>query len=395
MDLFNNENIDLKILKRRAYYNRWADYEDGVIPLTQADPDFKCASEIQEAIIDYTKEGYFLYTPKKGLPEFIDAIADTLNERKNENINRDFVLPIDSVARGLFIVASSVLEEGDEAIVFDPVDHLFKESVLAAGATPVMYPANIVDGKIDLSKLEEYITPKTKLITLCNPHNPLGKIYPREDLDGLLALANKYDLWVINDEIWSDIVYSENDYVSLQEFGVKRNKKTITLFGFSKSFAVAGLRIGCIYCNEESAFNRVLEKSDVLTTAGGICSISQIAGIACLKKSYYWVDEFVKHLEKNRDYALERIEAMPLIKCEKPNATFLLFPDISETRMDSKEFADYLLKEEKLAIVPGTNSFFGERAKGHIRICFATSREILAEGLNRLEKALLKINTLL
>lgn len=391
MNLFEHKNIKIDVLKKRAYNGRWAQVEEGVIPLTAADSDFPVAPEIVEDLINYMKEGYFSYTPKTGLPECKESIAKALKSRKNENVDPDLVLPIDSAARGMFIIAKTVLNPGDEVIVFDPVDFLFKQSVISAGAKPILFPMELNEqGNISFENLENYITPKTKMICLCNPHNPLGKIYPMEDLDYLLSMAQKNDLWIMNDEIWADIVFPGEKFNSILELGNERNKKTISVFGFSKSFGIAGLRAGCIYCQDKEIFNKIIEKSEVLTTAGGITSLSQIAIISCLDRCYYWVDEFVKYLEKNRDYAVKRINNMPKITCNSPQATFLLFPDITETGMTSEEFVEYIHKY-KLAIIPGSDKFFGPGAKGHVRICFSTSFELLKEGLDRLEEGLLNL----
>lgn len=385
---FSHDAINLDVLRKRAYNMRWAEVPEGVIPLTAADPDFPVAPEIVEDIINYVKEGYFSYTPKLGFPEFKESIANSLWTRKQEKVDPDLILPTDSAARGMDIIAKTVLKPGDEAIVFDPVDFLFKTSVEAAGAKVILFPMVIKDGRIDFSDLEKYITPKTKLLGLCNPHNPLGMVYPMEDLDYILQLSEKHGFYIMNDEIWSDIVYPEAKFNSIVTLGEERNKRTLSVSGFSKSFGIAGLRTGYIYCHDKEIFDKIVATSQVLSTIGGINSISQVAGMACLDKCYYWVDAFVEHLTKNRDYALERISKMPKIKCHKPSAVYVIFPDISEIGMDSTDFVDYLLKEYKLSIVPGGSQFFGPGSAGHIRICLATSLELLQEGLNRLENAL-------
>ncbi|HAL74925.1 MAG TPA: pyridoxal phosphate-dependent aminotransferase, partial [Clostridiales bacterium] len=157
------------------------------------------------------------------------------------------------------------------------------------------------------------------------------------------------------------------------------------------SYAVAGLRIGCIYCLDPDIFQKIVQTSAVLTTAGGISSLSQIAGQACLEQCDYWLYAFVRFLQGNRDYAYERLEAMPGITVHKPQATYLIFPNIQQTGLDSEQMVDYLKREAKLALVPGSDQFFGPGSAGHVRLCFATSREILAEGLNRLETALKRL----
>ena len=201
MGLFDDSNVRLNVLKERAYNYRWAEVDDGVIPLTAADPDFPVAEPVRQAMIDYINGGYFSYTPKLGLPEFKQAISEGLKQRKGEDIDPELILPIDSAARGMYVIAKTVLSPGDEMIVFDPVDFLFRESCLAAGGKVVLFPAVMKDGWIDLTDLERYITPKTKMIGLCNPHNPYGVSYRKEDLEHIMTLCEKYNLYIMNDEI--------------------------------------------------------------------------------------------------------------------------------------------------------------------------------------------------
>ena len=210
----------------------------------------------------------------------------------------------------------------------------------------------------------------------------------KEDLDYLLTLSEKYGFYIMNDEIWSDMIYPEAHFNSLLEFGPERNKRTLTVYGFSKTFGVAGLRIGCVYATNQENYDKLVEASMVDSTIGGINLLSQVAGIACLEKGFYRVDQFVQQITENRDYALQRIAAMPGIKCHKPQATFVIFPDITETGMDPVELVELLKTKYKLAIVPGGERFFGPGSEGHVRICLATSHEVLEEGLNRLEACL-------
>jgi len=384
--LFSDKSVNVEALKEKAYNGRWAEVEDGVIPLTAADPDFPVAHEITDAIVDYLKDGYLSYTPHTGLESFKHSIARYINTYKDEEVDPSLVLPIDSAARGMYIIAQSVLQPGDEVIVFDPVDYLFRESSLSAGATITLFPAKVVNDSIDLSTLESYITPKTKMICLCNPHNPLGIVYSKEDVDTILTIANKHDLWIMNDEIWSDIVYKEKPFVSILACGKERNKKTLSVFGFSKSFGVAGLRAGAIYAHEQTIFDTIVEKSQVKTTAGGIASLSQIGAMAALDKGRPWLEAFLVHLEGNRDYGVKRLNSIKGLHCRTPQATYMFFVDIKETGLSSTEFAQRLKEEAKVAVVPGISKFFGPGAEGNVRICYATSRALLAEALDRIEK---------
>ncbi len=388
MKTFTNENVNLDILKDRAHNLRWAEVPDGVIPLTAADSDFPCAPEIVDTLKEYIKDGYFPYVENRGMPEFKNSLAKFFNERKNEHVNPEYILPIDSAARGMNIIAHSFIEPGDECIVFDPVDFLFRTNMEDAGGVIKLFPSNLKEDRISLEGLEDYITPKTKMIGFCNPHNPMGMLYSKDDLKYLLDLSEKYGFYIMNDEIWSDIVYPGNNFNSLLEFGPEMNKRTLSVYGFSKTFGVAGLRIGCIFATNQENYEKLAQTSMVDQTIGGINLLSQIAGIACLTKSLYRVDEYVEHITANRDYALDRLNKMPLIKCHKPQATFVLFPDISEVGMNPVDFVNLLKEEYKIAIVPGGKRFFGPGSEGHVRICLATSHEILKEGLDRIEKCL-------
>ena len=385
---FTNENIKFDVLRQRAYNMRWAEQDADVIPLTAADHDFPCAPEVVQALQDYIKEGYFTYTPHRGFPSFKKAIAKAMKERKNEDVNPDFVLPIDSAARGMKVIADAVLQPGDEVIVFDPVDFLFRTSMESAGAKVILFPTNLQSDCVSLEGLEDYITPKTKMLGFCNPHNPMGMLYKKEDLDYLLRLSEKYGFYIMNDEIWSDMIYPECEFTSLLHFGAARNARTLTVYGFSKTFGLAGLRIGCVYTMNQEMYDRVVKASLVDTTIGGIDALSQIAGEAALKYGFPRVDAFRAQIAENRDYALARIEKMPGIKCHKPQATFVLFPDITGTGWDPVDLIDVLKEKYRVALVPGGARFFGPGSEGHIRICLSTSREVLEEGLNRLEACL-------
>lgn len=396
MSYFEDKNVNLEVLKKKAFNLRWAEVEDGVIPLTAADSDFPCSDKIKKAIIDYASDGYFSYTPKTGFEEFKSSLSRYVKDLKGEDIPSKNVLPVDSAARAMYIIAKACLKPGDEMIVFDPCDFLFRESCLGAGATPVYYPAEIDEKnkKMDLSKLEDYITDRTKMIGLCNPHNPYGVVYTKEELDYIMSLCEKYDLYIMNDEIWSDIVYPDSKFNSIYCLGNERCKRVLSVFGYSKSFGLAGLRIGCVYSTDDEMFKKMIEASDVMSTAGGATSISQIAAIAAMDDARDWLNDFLVHLTKNRDFAVDYInENIPELHAYKPQATYLLYVDIKDLNCKADEFVDFLRKEVKLSVVPGGHNYFGDQSEGHIRICIATSTEILYEGLNRLKLGVEKFVT--
>jgi len=381
--MFTNQDINFEALKRKAYNGRWATLENGIIPLTAADPDFRMSTEIEQGIIEYIKDGYLSYGPFSGIPEFKTSVAKHFNTEKNGSFTPENILAVNSAAQGMFLIAKYVLEPGDEAIIFDPVDFLFKKTVDAAGGTIKLCAVDSRTGEIDFEMLTSLISSKTKLISICNPHNPVGRVYSKEVLIKISKIAEAHDLWVMSDEIWSDIVYDKKEFNSYSSVSEAAKKKSFTVFGFSKSFGIAGLRIGAVLCNDQDLLDDFTEKSHFNSTIEGVSTLSQIAASVAIEKARPWFNDFLDHLQHNRDLAHSMLSNSGILTPNLPEATFVIFPKI-ENGLSSEAFAAHVLKEGKVAVVPGSERWFGKGAEGHIRICFSTSREILEEGLNRI-----------
>lgn len=388
---FTNSAINLPALRTRAYNLRWATLPADVIPLTAADPDFRCAPEIVTAINEYAAERTFSYGPAEGLPAFREVIAQTMRTKRNIKTQESLILPVDSAAQGMYITAAYCLKPGDKAIIFDPVDFLFKKSVEAAGATPVYFAIDVVTGTWDAALLESLIDPQTRMLCICNPLNPSGKVFTPQELEILGSIAIKHDLWIMSDEIWSDIVYAPAVYTSIASLRPEIARRTITVYGFSKSFGIAGLRAGFIIAPSPLVHEGLLEASQMRTTAYGTSTLSQMAAKAAYEHAYYWVDEFMEHLTRMRNMVVGRLNNMKNISCHMPDGCYLVFPNIARTGKTSEEMAAYLLEEARVAVVPGAEKWFGPGAEGHIRICISTSEEILTEAMNRIEAALAKL----
>jgi aspartate/methionine/tyrosine aminotransferase len=381
--MFTNKDINFEALKRKAYNGRWATLEDGIIPLTAADPDFRMSSEIENGIIEYIKDGYLSYGPFSGIPEFKKSVAEHFNTDKNGNFTPENVLAVNSAAQGMFLIAKYVLNPGDEAIIFDPVDFLFKKTVEAVGGTIKLCSVDSTTGDIDIDMLISLISPKTKLISICNPHNPVGRVYSKEILKKISEIAAAHDLWVMSDEIWSDIVYDKKEFNTYSSVSEEAKNKSFTVFGFSKSFGIAGLRIGAVLCNDQELLDDFTEKSNFNSTIEGVSTLSQIAASVAIDKAKPWFTDFLTHLQHNRDLAHTMLSNSGILTPNRPEATFVIFPKI-QNGMSSDEFAQHVLKQGKVAVVPGSERWFGKGAEGHIRICFSTSQEILTEGLHRI-----------
>ncbi len=388
--LFTHENVNLPILKERAYNFRWAVQEADVIPLTAADSDFPVASVITDRLQAYLAAGYLPYTPAAGLPEFLQCAANTLRQRKNISTTPDHIFATNSAASALYLVAKYVLEPGDEALIANPVDFLMERSVIAAGGSVKRYSLDANNNfAFDPDEIISLITPgKTKLLSICNPHNPLGRVWTPAELSQLAEIALQHDLWILSDEVWADIIYTPHQHTATASLSEAIARRTFSVFGFSKGYGLAGLRLGLLICPTPSVRQDVLQLSHAEETAYGVSSLSQIAGMAAYESAAPWLNQFLQHLQSQRDYAVTRLNQMPGVTCHVPEGTFVVFPNISDLGRPVEEVVDYLRHDHGLAVVPGSPAFFGPGALGHIRLSLATSREILAEGLDRLENGL-------
>jgi len=288
----------------------------------------------------------------------------------------------------MFLIARYTCQPGDEAIIFDPVDFLFGQSVDAAGGKRVYSPVDKKTGAFDLDRVRGLITPRTRMICLCNPHNPLGRVMTREELLLLGEIAVEHNLTIMADEIWSDIVYPPHKHISIASLSPEIAARTISVFGFSKTFGLAGLRIGFLVTPSAQVYGDLVQESLVHTTAVGVTTISQVAAIAAYEHAWHWVDAFLEHLQQARDYAVQRLNQMPGVGCSSPEGTYVLFPSIEDLGMGSQAMVDYLLREARVALVPGLPRWFGPGAEGNIRLCFSTSFAILREALDRIEGAI-------
>lgn len=385
---FADEAVNLEILRQRAFNLRWATLPTDVIPLTAADPDFPVAAEIREAIKRWIDGGYFSYGPAEGLPEFRGAAATMLRTRKGIDAHAQQILATNSAAAGLEIAARFMLAPGDQAIISDPVDFLFKRSVDAVGAEAVRWPCDPATGNVDFDQLAELIGPRTKMIGLCNPLNPVGKVWTKTELERLAALAERHNLWILSDEIWSDIVFAPAQHVSIASLDPATAARTVTVTGLSKNFGLAGARIGLLHAARSEVVEGLLEASGARSTANGAATLSQVAAIAAWEHGADWFAAFLRHLEAQRDVAVAALRAIPGVELRPPDGCYVLFPAVRRAGHDSESIVAHLLEQHRVAVVPGAAKWFGPGAEGHIRICFSTSRGVLDEGLRRIAAGL-------
>lgn len=383
--MFQSHSVNLDILKKRAFNLRWATVSEGVIPLTAADPDFPSAPEIAEAIIRFTKDRYLSYGPPAGLPDFKESLAAYFYHKRNIPAHPEFIFPVDSAAFGIYLTCKAFLSPGDEAIIFDPVDFLFRYSTEAVGGVAVPFAIPPGSDTVDFGHLEQLITSKTRMICLCNPLNPTGKVFKKDELTQLGEIACKHNLIILSDEIWSDIVYTPHIYTSIASINEEIRNQTVTVTGFSKSYGLAGLRIGAVMASNQAHYDRLFDVSLHGSTIHGANILSQVAATTALNECGYWLDDFLIHLQKMRDLTVTALNATQGFKCISPEGCYVAFTDITGTGKTSKEIYQLLLDKAKVAVVPGAKEWFGEGAEGFIRMSFATSEEILGEALYQIK----------
>jgi aminotransferase len=386
--MFNDNSVNLEILKQRAYNLRWATVPNGVIPLTAADPDFPCAPEIAEAICAYAKDRYFSYGPSDGLPQFKNSLANYFINKRGIPASPEFIFPVDSAAFGIYITCKAFLSAGDEAIIFDPVDFLFRYSIEAVGgrAVPFAIPAGTTT--VDFKQLERLITKSTRVICLCNPLNPTGKVFTKEELLQLGEIACRHNVVILSDEIWSDIIFAPNKFTSIASINEEIRNRTITITGFSKSYGLAGLRIGGVMASNNDHYRKLIEVSLHNSTIHGANLVSQIAASTALDKCGYWLDGFVSHLTEMKDLCVTELNTIKGFKCIEPQGCYVAFTNISATNKSSKEIQEILFNQAKVSVVPGLKEWFGEGATGYIRMSFATSELILKDALIRIKSTI-------
>jgi len=280
----------------------------------------------------------------------------------------------------------ATLNPGDEIIIPEPMFVYYTDWGEFAGAKTVSLPLKEENNyKIDPEDIERRITPHTKMLIINSPHNPTGCVFDKETLEAIANIAKKYDLLVISDEIYEKIIYDGVKHYSIASFpGMK--ERTLTINGFSKAYSMTGWRIGYVAVSENLAPSLMKVHQHTATCA---TSFAQKGALSALAISSNCIEEMVKEFARRRKLVLDYLDKIEGITYVKPEGAFYIFPSVKDTGMDDEELADYLLKEARVAVVPG--SCFGRFGQGCIRIAYSTSYDNLEKGLERMSKALKRI----
>ena len=358
----------------------------GLVSFGIGEPDFVTPFHIREAAKKALDEGYTRYTPNLGFPEFRKALADKLNQKNKILVTPEEVIVTSGGTEALFFAFYILINPGDEIIIPDPGFVTYESQVYFAGGTPVNFPLRGENNfHPDLEELKNCVTPKTKAILLNSPSNPTGAAFNEDELLAIAQLAQEKNLIVISDELYEDIVYDGREHFSIASLP-EMKERTISIFGFSKSYAMTGWRLA--YLATEA--NLVKEMAKLLqNTAVCANSIAQRAGLAAVQDSQDCVREMFAAYNERRNVLTRGLNEISGLSCHTPEGTFYVFVNIKKTGMSAEELSMYLLEECKVVTVPGTA--FGEQGEGYIRLSFATSLEDIKEGIRRIKKGIEKI----
>jgi len=351
-----------------------------IISLGVGEPDFVTPWNIREKAFYALEKGRTSYTSNWGLLELRQEIAEYLQKYKLNYDPAGEILITFGVSEAVDLVLRSILNPGDEVIVAEPCYVSYQPLVTLSGGQTVSLntaKTNFVPTAKEIAKL---ITPKTKALFLCSPNNPTGAVIPKTELQKIAALVKKQDIWVISDEVYSELIY-DGEHTSIGALP-EMKKYTITLNGFSKAFAMTGWRIGYICCPAE-----LMQQVIKLHQYYAICApiMAQYGAIEALQSCKDEVEKMRRSYLQRRNLIVSALQKIGL-RTVAPSGAFYIFVDIRSTGLTSEDFALKLLQQEKVAVVPG--NVFGAGGEGFVRCCYATDISLLKEALARIERFL-------
>ncbi|MDF2673618.1 MAG: aromatic amino acid aminotransferase [Clostridiales bacterium] len=379
-----NKNVrEIQISGIRKFYNLLTNYKDA-ISLTLGQPDFNTPEHIKiaaKAAIDNNKT---IYTPNAGLAELREAASQYFKNKYLLSYNVDTeIIVTNGASEAIDIALRTILEKGCEVILPGPIYPGYEPIIRLCGATPIYIDTTNTGFKLNAAILKEKITDKTRCIILPYPSNPTGCILDHEDLTEISKLLLDKDIFILSDEIYSELNY-KGKHLSIATYPGMR-EKTILINGLSKSHSMTGWRIGFTMAPEYITKNMIKVHQYNATCA---CSISQYAALEALVNGIDDAAPMKIEYTHRRDFTYKRLVAMGL-EVVKPEGAFYIFPSIKQFSMTSFDFAFKLLDEARVAVVPG--DAFSNYGQGYVRLSYACSMDVLKEGLDRMEGFIKKL----
>ncbi len=365
-----------------------ADQIPDVVNLGIGQPDFDTPEFIRDAAKQALDDGYTRYPPAKGFEDVRRAIARKLKRENNiiADPDTDIYVAVGAM-QVIFNICLHLLNKGDEVIVIDPGYDYYSQIHLFGGVPVPVVALESNRFKVDPDDIKAAITDKTKLIIINTPSNPTGAILDETILRAIAQLAMEHDLIVLSDEPYEHILFDGHQHISIGSFDGMA-ERTISAFTLSKSYAMTGWRVG--YTVAPAAIIDEMEKL-MEHMVSGVTAVAQRAALAAIEAPPDCIREMVKTYDKRRLIVYEGLNAIEGIQCLKPQSTFYAFPNISSFGLSSWDLAKYLVKEHRVALVPG--SIFGKAGEGYVRLSFAASAEQLKEGIARIRRGVEALKT--
>ncbi len=349
---------------------------EGVVRLTVGEPAFDTPSDISDAAINAIRDGDTHYTRGEGRESLCAAWASHLRERWNIPVEDGGIVITPGAKQGLLYAMMVAAEQGDEVILMAPPWPTHVEQVELVGATPVFVECDRPTFRPNLTDLAAAITPRTSAILINSPNNPTGAVYTPEQIRGIVALAIEHDLWIISDEIYTELIWNDAEHLAPASVdgGFER---TLTVTGPSKTHAMTGWRVGVLAAPTHVA--KVVGRLQGNTCSHIPSFLMPAAEVAA--KNWGAVDEFRNDYVRRRALMIELIEAIPSISASDPEGAFYMMVDVRETGMDATTFATCAMEEARVQVIPLDSLPGGE---GYIRLSYACEDHIIEEGLKRL-----------
>ena len=358
------------------------------LSLGPGEPDFAAPKNVINVAIKKLKQGYTHYSPPEGIMELKQEIVKKLRMDNKIKAGQENVIVTTGSTEGILLTLMATIDPGEGVLIPDPGFLAYKPVIEVLNGIPISVPLHEKDGfEYDTDRMKELIIPeKTKSIILNSPANPTGTVLNKKNLEEIADFAVEHNLLIISDEAYERFVYEDARHVSIGSLNGLENR-VITLFSFSKAYAMPGFRVG--YAVGPESVISAMKKLHIFTT---ICAptISQLAALEALRGSGKYVKIMLKEYDKRRKYIVKRLNEIDGINCRKPEGAFYTFPNITAFKMSSLKFSEWLLEKAKVVVVPGTE--FGRHGEGYIRCSYATALPKIKIALDRMEKALKTFN---
>jgi aspartate aminotransferase len=343
------------------------------------EPDSDTPEHIKKAAIEALEAGFTKYTPNAGIPELRQAIADKLAADNGLNYRAGQIVVSNGAKHACYNAILATCQPGDEVIIPAPYWVSYPDMVRLVGAEPVIVPTSERNGwKMRAEDFENAMTPRTKMLIMNSPGNPTGSVYTREELEAIVNVAAEEDIYVLSDEIYEKLVYDDAKHVSIASLSKEAYDLTITVNGFSKSYAMTGWRLG--YLAAPDAVTRAVDSIQSHTSSNP-SSFSQYGALAALKGDQQPLADMREEFDMRRNYMFDRLSKISNVTAVKPQGAFYILVNISQLGLTSQNFADRLLSKANVAVVPGA-AFGDDRT---VRFSYATSLDVIKKGLDRFQ----------